>query len=121
MSLIDPFVSTEARTLCCQASQRQWNIPIRHSGARRIPAKFMDKATLQTTVRYCNQILAFAGMTRVQVEGEPMKKISSLHNKWVKDPSYRKKYEALEEEFALASENVPQTSKRKPAVEVASR
>jgi hypothetical protein len=50
-----------------------------------------------------------------------MKKISSLHNKWMKDPSYRKKYEALEEEFALASENVPQTSKRKPAVEVASR
>jgi len=32
-----------------------------------------------------------------------MKKISSLHKKWMKDPSYRKEYEALEEEFALAS------------------
>ena len=107
-----------------------------------------------------------------------MKKISSLHKKWLKDPAYRKEYEALEEEFALASamiaarsragltqnqlaqlmettqstiarlesgkalpsgktlqrfakatgsrlkivfENVPQTSKRKPAAKVASR
>ena len=32
-----------------------------------------------------------------------MKKISSLHKKWLKDPAYRKEYEALEEEFALAS------------------
>jgi transcriptional regulator with XRE-family HTH domain len=32
-----------------------------------------------------------------------MKKISTLHSEWVKDASYRKEYDALEEEFALAS------------------
>jgi ribosome-binding protein aMBF1 (putative translation factor) len=32
-----------------------------------------------------------------------MKKISTLHKKWLKDPGYRKDYEALEEEFSLAS------------------
>jgi transcriptional regulator with XRE-family HTH domain len=32
-----------------------------------------------------------------------MKKISSLHKKWMKNPAYRKEYEALEEEFVLAS------------------
>lgn len=33
-----------------------------------------------------------------------MTKIRTLHNKWMKDPEYRKEYEALEEEFALAAE-----------------
>src|SRR5829696_538157 len=32
-----------------------------------------------------------------------MTKIKVLHNKWMKDPEYRKEYEALEEEFALAA------------------
>ncbi len=32
-----------------------------------------------------------------------MKKISTLHNEWMKDAGYRKEYNALEEEFALAS------------------
>jgi transcriptional regulator with XRE-family HTH domain len=32
-----------------------------------------------------------------------MKKLSDLHKAWMKDSSYRKEYEALEEEFALAS------------------
>ena len=32
-----------------------------------------------------------------------MKKISSLHKNWMKEPAYRKEYEGLEEEFALAS------------------
>ncbi len=32
-----------------------------------------------------------------------MKKISMLHKKWLKEPSYRKEFAALEEEFALAS------------------
>jgi transcriptional regulator with XRE-family HTH domain len=32
-----------------------------------------------------------------------MKKISTLHNEWMKDATYRKEYDALEEEFALAS------------------
>jgi transcriptional regulator with XRE-family HTH domain len=32
-----------------------------------------------------------------------MKKISTLHSEWMKDASYRKEYDALEEEFALAS------------------
>ena len=30
-----------------------------------------------------------------------MTKISDLHKKWMKDPEYRKEYDALEEEFAL--------------------
>jgi transcriptional regulator with XRE-family HTH domain len=32
-----------------------------------------------------------------------MTKLSNLHKKWMKDPEYRREYEALEEEFALAS------------------
>ena len=30
-----------------------------------------------------------------------MIKISDLHKKWMKNPAYRKEYDALEEEFAL--------------------
>ena len=30
-----------------------------------------------------------------------MTKISELHKKWMKEPGYRKEYDALEEEFAL--------------------
>jgi transcriptional regulator with XRE-family HTH domain len=30
-----------------------------------------------------------------------MTKIRDLHKKWMKDPAYRKEYDALEEEFAL--------------------
>ena len=30
-----------------------------------------------------------------------MTKITDLHKKWMKDPAYRKEYDALEEEFAL--------------------
>ena len=32
-----------------------------------------------------------------------MTKIRDLHKKWMREPDYRKEYEALEEEFALAS------------------
>ena len=32
-----------------------------------------------------------------------MTKLSNLHKKWMTDPEYRREYEALEEEFALAS------------------
>ena len=32
-----------------------------------------------------------------------MARISDLHKKWRKEPKYRKAYEALEEEFVLAS------------------
>jgi transcriptional regulator with XRE-family HTH domain len=32
-----------------------------------------------------------------------MKKISALHTEWMKDAAYRKEYDALEEEFVLAS------------------
>jgi ribosome-binding protein aMBF1 (putative translation factor) len=32
-----------------------------------------------------------------------MTKLTDLHKKWMKDPAYRLEYEALEEEFALAS------------------
>jgi hypothetical protein len=32
-----------------------------------------------------------------------MTKIADLHKKWLKDPEYRREYEGLEEEFALAS------------------
>lgn len=31
------------------------------------------------------------------------KRVSELHKKWMKQPKYRQAYEALEEEFALAS------------------
>jgi ribosome-binding protein aMBF1 (putative translation factor) len=31
------------------------------------------------------------------------KTIDELHRKWMQDPEYRKEYDALEEEFALAS------------------
>jgi transcriptional regulator with XRE-family HTH domain len=31
-------------------------------------------------------------------------KFSTLHKKWMKDPEYRKEYDALEEEFALMAE-----------------
>jgi ribosome-binding protein aMBF1 (putative translation factor) len=32
-----------------------------------------------------------------------MTKIKNLHKKWLKDPQYRREYEALDEEFALAA------------------
>jgi transcriptional regulator with XRE-family HTH domain len=32
-----------------------------------------------------------------------MTRVTDLHKKWMKDPMYRKEYEDLEEEFALAS------------------
>ena len=32
-----------------------------------------------------------------------MTKIRDLHKKWMKDPGYRKEYDVLEEEFALAA------------------
>jgi transcriptional regulator with XRE-family HTH domain len=32
-----------------------------------------------------------------------MARISDMHKKWLKEPKYRKAYEALEEEFVLAS------------------
>ncbi len=34
-----------------------------------------------------------------------MKKISSLHKKWIEDAAYRKECDALEVEFASASVN----------------
>jgi len=33
-----------------------------------------------------------------------MTKFDALHKKWMKDPAYRKEYEALEEEFTLMAE-----------------
>ena len=33
-----------------------------------------------------------------------MTKFNDLHKKWMKDPAYRKEYDALEEEFALMAE-----------------
>ena len=33
-----------------------------------------------------------------------MTKLRDLHKRWMTDPRYRKEYEALEEEFALAAE-----------------
>jgi transcriptional regulator with XRE-family HTH domain len=32
-----------------------------------------------------------------------MARVSELHKKWMKEPKYRKAYDALEEEFVLAS------------------
>src|SRR6185503_15907346 len=36
-------------------------------------------------------------------QGGDMTKLTDLHKKWMKDPEYRREYDALEEEFALAS------------------
>ena len=33
-----------------------------------------------------------------------MTKLGTLHKKWMKDPNYRREYDALEEEFALIAE-----------------
>lgn len=33
-----------------------------------------------------------------------MTKLKDLHKKWMKDPNYRREYEAMEEEFALIAE-----------------
>lgn len=33
-----------------------------------------------------------------------MTKIKELHKKWLKDPEYRREYDALEDEYALAAE-----------------
>ena len=33
-----------------------------------------------------------------------MTRLRDLHKKWMKEPGYRKEYEALEEEFALTAE-----------------
>ena len=32
-----------------------------------------------------------------------MTRVTELHKKWIRDPKYRKAYDALEDEFALAS------------------
>ncbi len=32
-----------------------------------------------------------------------MARVAEMHKKWMRDPKYRKAYEAVEEEFALAS------------------
>jgi ribosome-binding protein aMBF1 (putative translation factor) len=37
-------------------------------------------------------------------QGGDMIRIKDLHKKWMKDPNYRKEYDALEEKFALAAE-----------------
>src|SRR4029077_15576093 len=37
-------------------------------------------------------------------QGGPMTKLRDLHKKWMKDPNYRREYDALEEEFALIAE-----------------
>jgi transcriptional regulator with XRE-family HTH domain len=40
-----------------------------------------------------------------------MTRIRDLHKKWMKDKEYRREYEALEEEFALASAMIAARSK----------
>jgi ribosome-binding protein aMBF1 (putative translation factor) len=36
-----------------------------------------------------------------EIEVRPMTKFSTLHKRFLKDPKYRREYDALEEEFAL--------------------
>src|ERR1035441_8472792 len=43
------------------------------------------------------------GRNRFVDGGVAMARISDLHKKWMKEPKYKKAYDALEEEFALAS------------------
>jgi ribosome-binding protein aMBF1 (putative translation factor) len=40
---------------------------------------------------------------RARLARKRMARITELHSKWMKEPKYRKAYEALEEEFVLAS------------------
>jgi transcriptional regulator with XRE-family HTH domain len=40
-----------------------------------------------------------------------MSRIKDLHNRWLADTSYRREYDALEEEFALASALIEARSK----------
>ncbi|MEQ1694948.1 MAG: helix-turn-helix transcriptional regulator [Hyphomicrobiaceae bacterium] len=40
-----------------------------------------------------------------------MTKIKDLHKKWLRDDDYRREYDALEEEFALASELISARSR----------
>jgi ribosome-binding protein aMBF1 (putative translation factor) len=47
--------------------------------------------------------LALSRAKSVDSRGGAMARISSLHKKWMKEPKYKKAYEALEEEFVLAS------------------
>ncbi|MFI5116032.1 MAG: hypothetical protein ACHP8B_04965 [Terriglobales bacterium] len=42
-----------------------------------------------------------------------MARISEMHKKWMKEPKYRKAYQALEEEFVLASTVIDARKKRK--------
>ncbi|HWJ19398.1 MAG TPA: hypothetical protein VNR65_11800 [Geobacterales bacterium] len=46
-----------------------------------------------------------------------MARISDMHKKWMKEPKYRKAYQALEEEFVLASAVIEARKKRKSACE----
>lgn len=46
--------------------------------------------------------LALAGRRRSNDGGALLARISEMHKKWIKEPEYRKAYEALEGEFALA-------------------
>ena len=40
-----------------------------------------------------------------------MKKISTMHKNWMKDETYRKEYNTLEDEFALASSMIAARSR----------
>ena len=46
-----------------------------------------------------------------------MARISDMHKKWMKEPKYRKAYEALKEEFVLASAVIDARKKCKSACE----
>ena len=44
-----------------------------------------------------------------------MARITEMHKKWLKEPKYKKAYDALEEEFALALALTPLAGVVKPA------
>jgi phage-related protein/DNA-binding XRE family transcriptional regulator len=68
-------------------------------GQRVVIVRVFAKKTEKTPRREIELALSRAK----SVGGVAMARISDLHKKWLKEPKYRKAYEALEEEFVLAS------------------
>src|SRR6476661_8002546 len=67
-------------------------------------AKFREHFIRNSGVNGYYLFFAIARSMRWTRQGGQMIKFNTLHKKWMKDPAYRKEYDALEEEFALAAE-----------------
>jgi phage-related protein/DNA-binding XRE family transcriptional regulator len=72
-------------------------------GKRVVIVRVFVKKTEKTPRREIDMALSRAKVVSIFREEYPMARVSDLHKGWLKKPKYRKAYEALEEEFALAS------------------